>query len=88
MLLPIEEVNRRRRLVRLLTDELRARGRHVSDRGTAIWAAKQFLGPGREITVIGGDFVWQQGSYIGAPIAPVKDVPHAADLIDKELSAM
>lgn len=86
-MLPIEEVQRRRRLIGDLSAELQSRGWHVGNRGIQIWVAPVFLGPGREVGVDGSDFVWQRGSFSGPPIAPVEDVPHAVDLIQKEISA-
>ncbi|GAA2636820.1 hypothetical protein SMC26_15965 [Actinomadura fulvescens] len=84
-----EEAARRERAIKTLADELRVRGWHVPQAGAWMWVARVRSGPGREIGVIRDGFVWQKGGcYIRPSFAPVDDIPHAADMVDKELSCL
>ncbi|GAA2634735.1 hypothetical protein SMC26_08960 [Actinomadura fulvescens] len=81
-----EEVARRRDAVHSLAVELLSRGWYVSQAGAWMWVAPVRLGPGREIGVIHDGFVWQKGGcYIWPSFAPVDDISHAADVVQKEL---
>ncbi|GAA2635389.1 hypothetical protein SMC26_08485 [Actinomadura fulvescens] len=80
------EVLRRSLAIEALAAELRSRGRHVSQDGAWMWAARVRLGRGREIGVNGDGFVWQKGGcYVWPPFARVDDIPHAAGVVEKEI---
>ncbi|GAA2621904.1 hypothetical protein SMC26_33020 [Actinomadura fulvescens] len=84
-MLSLPEIRRRGRAAKALAAELRARGRYVSQAGAWMWAAPARHSPGHEIGVDRDGFVWRKGGSVFRPaFAPVDDIPHAADMVEKE----